>query len=310
MLFTNGEEAMNRVKNDLQEMFEVTDLGEPSEIVSIEINIDPKTRDIKLTQMKYIEELLRKYGLVDANGVAIPMDPNIKFESPDGTGDHSNSYASLISSLMFIAVATRPDIAYAVNRLAMYTANPDLHHWTATKHILRYLSGTHSQGITYLAENNAKRKLTRYSDVSLASLNNMTSVSGYVFLAAGGAITWRSKKQTAVLLSSTEAKYMCLADATREATWLRNLYNELGFPIEGPTTVYGNNQSALAIANNLQYHKCTKHFDIKSHFIREKVNNQSIITEYCPTAKMTAEILTKPLLKPKFNQHKAKLGVS
>ena len=99
-------------------------------------------------------------------------------------------------------------------------------------------------------------------------------------------------------------------DATREATWLRNLYNELGFPIEGPTTVYGDNQSALAIANNPQYHKRTKHFDIKSHFIREKVNDQSIVTEYCPTAKMMADILTKPLPKPKFNQHKAKLGVS
>lgn len=198
------------------------------------------------------------------------MDPNIKFESPDGTGDCSNSYTSLISSLMFIAVATRPDIAYAVNRLVMYTANPDLHHWTATKRILRYLSGTHNQGITYLAGNNTKRKLTGYSDTSLASLNDMSSVSGYVFLAAGGVITWRSKKQTAILWSSTEAEYMCLADAACEAAWLRNLYNELGFPIEGPTTVYGDNQSALAIANNPQYHKHTKHFDIKSHSSERK----------------------------------------
>jgi len=138
----------------------------------------------------------------------------------------------------------------------------------------------------------------------------MTSVSGYIFLTAGGAITWRSKKQMAVSLSSTEAEYVCLADAAREATWLRNLYNELGFPIEEPTTVFGDNQSALAIANNPQYHKCTKHFDIKFHFIREKVNDQSIVTEYCPTTEMTANILTKLLLKPKFNQHKAELGVS
>ncbi len=100
---------MNKAKSDLQEMFEVTDLGEPSKIVRIEITIDPKTGDIKLTQMKYIEELLRKYGLVDMNGVAVPMDLNIKFETLDGTGDRSNSYASLVGSLMFIAVATRPD---------------------------------------------------------------------------------------------------------------------------------------------------------------------------------------------------------
>ena len=105
MIFANGEKAMNKTKNDLQEMFEVTDLGEPSKIVRIEINIDPKTGNIKLTQKKYIERLLQKYSLVDANGVAVPMDPNIKFDLPNGEGDRSNSYASLVGSLMFIAVA-------------------------------------------------------------------------------------------------------------------------------------------------------------------------------------------------------------
>ena len=166
-----------------------------------------------------------------------------------------------------------------------------------------------SEGITYLAEGDAEVKITGYSDASLASLDNMTSVLGYV-LAAGGAITWRSKKQTAVSLLSTEAEYISLADAACEATWLRNLYNELGFEITEPTLIYGDNQSALAIASNPQYHKRTKHFNIKHHYIREKVNDQSIITEYCPTAEMTANVLTKPLPKPKFNQHKVKLGVS
>ena len=117
-------------------------MGEPSKIVSIEINVDPKTGNIKLTQKKYTERLLQKYGLVDVNGVTVLMDPNIKFDLPNGKGDHSNSYASLVGSLMFIAVVMQPDIAYAINRLAMYTTNPDLHHLTATKHVLRYLSGT------------------------------------------------------------------------------------------------------------------------------------------------------------------------
>ena len=97
MLFANGEEAMNRAKTDLQGMFEVTDLGEPSKIVGIEITIDPKTGDIKLTQTKYIEELLRKYGLVDANGVAVPMDPNIKFEYPRMTSTHGSRFAIGVS---------------------------------------------------------------------------------------------------------------------------------------------------------------------------------------------------------------------
>ena len=94
MIFTNCEKAMNKTKNDLQEMFKVTDLGEPSKIVRIKINIDLKTGNIKLTQKKYIERLLQKYGLVDMNGVAVPMDPNIKFDLPNGEGDCSNSHAS------------------------------------------------------------------------------------------------------------------------------------------------------------------------------------------------------------------------
>ena len=192
----------------------------------------------------------------------------------------------------------------------MYTANPDLHHWTTAKRVLQYLSGMQSEGITYLAEGDTEVKITGYSDASLASLDDMTSVSGYVFLVAGGAITWRSKKQTAISLLSTEAEYISLADAARKATWLRNLYNELGFEITEPTLIYGDNQSALAIASNPQYHKRTKHFNIKHHYIREKVNDQLIVTEYCPTAEMTANILTKPLPKPKFNQHKVELGVS
>jgi hypothetical protein len=149
----------------------------------------------------------------------------------------------------------------------MYTTNPDLHHWTTAKHVLQYLSGTRSKGITYLAEGDAEVKITGYSDASLASLDDMTSVLGYVFLTAGGAITWRLKNQTAVSLSSTEAEYVSLADAAREATWLQNLYNELGFEITEPTLIYGDNQSVLAIASNPQYHKCTKHFNIKHHYI-------------------------------------------
>ena len=313
ILFANDEEAMDRMLNDLKKMFEITDLGEPSKIVGIEITIDEKTGAVKLTQTKYIEALLRKYGLEDANGVAVPMDPNIKLFKPDGSTspqDRSNTYASLIGSLMFIAVATRPDIVFAIFRLAAYTAIPNLEHWSAAKRILRYLSGTRHEGITYHpTEDDSQPMVTGFADASFVSHKDMTSITGYIFMAADGAITWASKKQKSVTLSTTEAEYMCLADATREAAWLQNLYRELGREIS-PTKIYGDNQSALAIAKNPQYHKCTKHFDIKHHYIREKINDNSIVVEYCPTEDMTADIFTKPLPKAKFQKHKGELGVS
>ena len=101
-----------------------------------------------------------------------------------------------------------------------------------------------------------------------------------------------------------------MADAAREAIWLRNLYIELGLEIKEPTLIYGDNQGALAIANNPQYHKRTKHFDIKNHFIREKIRDKSIVTDYCPTDKMTADIFTKALPRDKFILHKSGLGIS
>ena len=117
------------------------------------------------------------------------------------------------------------------------------------------------------------------------------------------------EKQKSVTLSSTEAKYVCLADATCKAVWLQNLHREIVVDIT-LMKIYGDNQSALMIARNPQYHKCTKHFDIKHHYICEKINDQTIIVDYCPTENMTPDIFTKPLAKAKFQKHKYELGVS
>jgi len=129
--------------------WEVTDLGEPTKIVGIEIT---QTKDaITISQKAYLESILQREGLQDMHGSTIPMDPNIKLEpNPDGNpGNRSNSFARLLGELQFLANSTRPDIAFAVNKLAAYTANPSLQHFTALKRILRYLAGTKTFGITY-----------------------------------------------------------------------------------------------------------------------------------------------------------------
>ena len=136
ILFTNDDIVMDHMLSDLKTMFEITDLGKPSKIVRIEITIDEKTGTVKLTQTKYIEVLLQKYGLEEANCVAIPMDPNIKLYKPDGSSnpaDQSNTYTSLIGSLMFVAITTWPNIVFAVFHLAAYMAILDLEHWSAVK---------------------------------------------------------------------------------------------------------------------------------------------------------------------------------
>ena len=149
----------------------------------------------------------------------MPMDPNIKVESnPEyKEGNRSNYYAKLLGELQFLANATRPDIAYAINKLAAYTANPSPQHAGALKQILKYLKGTKKYGIQYsnlaYPQNDLQQDSNLfygYADAAYANTDDYKSTSGYVFVVGGGAITWRSKKQTTIALSSTEAEYTVL----------------------------------------------------------------------------------------------------
>ena len=315
LLFASSLALMERMKRDLQSLFEITDLGEPSKIVGIEIHRDYKHKTITISQRQYIKSILAKEGLLDCNSVGMPMNPNEKLipsEGETGEDGYAHSYASLIGSLMYLAVATRPDIAYAVYHLGSFMANPSMAHWSAAKRVLRYLSGTRDYGITYRADKPSPEEnhFLGYSDASYANNDDVTSVSGYVFLMSGGAITWDSRKQNNVSLSTTESEYVALAEATRELTWLRNLLQGLGFDQLKPTVLYGDNSGALAIAKDPQYHKRTKHFDTRHHYIHQKLQSQEVEIFYCPTSIMTADIFTKALPKPKHQLHVAELGMS
>ena len=216
LLFASDTTLMSKMKLELKSIFEITDLGDPAKIIGIEIKRDHMKRTIMISQKQYIDTILQREGLQNAHPVAIPMDPNVQLQPSEGeSADKNNGYVSLIGSLMYLAVATRLDIAYAVFQLGSYMANPAMSHWTAAKQVLRYLSGTRDYGITYQASETKleENHFLGYSDASYANNDNATSISGYIFIMGGGTITWGSKKQTSVSLSSTESKYVALADA-------------------------------------------------------------------------------------------------
>ena len=131
-----------------------------------------------------------------------------------------------------------------------------------------------------------------------------------VYLANQGAITWRSGKQPITAQSTTEAEYIAMWDAAKEASWLRNLYRDLGYTQPEPTQIMCDNTSAVAIAKNPLYHKRTKHIDSHYHWVREKVTARRFEVEFCPTNEQTADIFTKPLLRPKHVQHMREMGLS
>ena len=210
LLFASSNKLIEQTKSDLCTQWEITDLGEPTEIVGVEIT--QTDNSITISQKVYIESILECEGLSKINSVTTLLDPNIKLvPNPDGNeGNQSNSFARLLGELQYLANNMRPNIAFAVNQLASYTANPSLQHVMALKQILWYLAGTKDLSITYskASTNPTDNSFYGFANAAHTNQDDQKSTSGYVFLAAGGAITWKSKKQTTIALSSTEAEYV------------------------------------------------------------------------------------------------------
>ena len=180
------------------------------------------------------------------------------------------------------------------------------------KRILRYLQGTSNLGLLYSAQFDST--VSGYSDADWAGdVVDRKSTTGYVFFMSGGPVSWRSKKQSCVALSTAEAEYMALASTFQEAIWMRKLLKSLNINLENtshPTVVFEDNQSAICMSKNQQCHGQSKHIDIKYHFVREKVSEGCIELKYCATENMLADMFTKGLSGPKFKGLRNLIGMT
>jgi hypothetical protein len=215
-------------------------------------------------------------------------------------------YAEAVGMLMYLATCTRPDLAYSVGVLARYMARPRVEHWRRLKSVVQYLKGMTQLGLCYGPD---AAEPQGYSDADYAAdMDTRRSTTGYVFCFAGGAIAWNSKLQSTVAASSTEAEYMAEAATIKEALWLKKLmaaFNEA----QGTMQLYCDNQGAIALLKNPTSHSRAKHIDVHHHFARERVARGEVSFQYCPTADMLADMLTKALPRPKFQEHRVKLGL-
>ena len=247
--------------------------------------------------------------MTECKPVATPLDPSIQLKIADASPVDQTLFQQIIGSLMYLMIGTRPDIAAAVSIISQFASNPTTLHHQAAKRILRYLKGTINLKLNY-GDKDTKPMLIGYSDANWGNdINTRRSTTGYIFYLSGGAISWSSKRQATVALSSTEAEYMALSQTTREAIWLRTLLAELNYPQEGATTLFEDNQSAIALAKNPVHHARSKHIDIQHHYIREKIESKEIDINYMPTDAMIADALTKPLARPKFSKFVAEMGL-
>ncbi|KAH8418168.1 hypothetical protein KR222_004172 [Zaprionus bogoriensis] len=210
---------------------------------------------------------------------------------------------------MYLAICTRPDILHSICKLAQMNICPSKEHECGVKHILRYLASTKDLKIHY---KKCGQPIEGYTDADWGgNVIDRKSFTGYIFFLAGAAFSWESRKQTTVALSSTEAEYMALSAAGKEAVYLRRLINEIGcFPHDQPLRVYGDNLSSQQLAKNSMFHARSKHIDIRYHFIRELILNKEIVFEYIDTKNMIADICTKNLCKLKHLKFMKLIGLT
>ncbi|KYN22643.1 Copia protein [Trachymyrmex cornetzi] len=236
----------------------------------------------------------------DCKPTHTPLDSGIKFHDIENDKDINNPalpYRALLGSLMYLAQGTRPDIAYAVSALSQFSTRYNKTHWAYAKRILRYLKGSANYGLHYTRSH---KHLIGFTDADWGSCTlDRRSYTGAVFLLSNAAISWESRKQRTVALSSTEAEYIALSDAAKEAVYLSKFLSEIGLTSLSRVTIHNDNQGAGKLAMNPVFHSRSKHMDIRCHFIRQALSDHPLELIYTPTDDMIADVLTKALRKGK-----------
>jgi hypothetical protein len=265
---------------------------------------------IAISQQKYTEEILERFGKSDIRPISTPTLANEHLTKLNSPELDVKLYQSAIGALMYPMLGTRPDLAYTVAALGRHSASPGSEHQHALDRAFGYLRATSDKRLVFQRGTPGSLTLHGFVDADWASdVNDRKSMSGFVFMLGGAAVSWSSKKQTSVALSSTEAEYIAAAHATKEVIWLRRLLTDLGLDLDSPTTLHVNNQSAIAIARNPEFHDRTKHIEIRHHFLRQKVEGEEIRLEYTLTEEQTADVMTKGLVRKKHEHFLIAMGL-
>lgn len=291
---SEDERIITELERSLESNFEVSSLGDVRFYLGIEVNRD-QTGDFHINQRKYIEEVVNSVGLQDAKVSAIPLDVGYgKTEEEDDLLPNNQQYQKVVGQLLYIAVNSRPDIAAAISIMSRKVSCPTQQDWNELKRIVRYLKGTKDLKLT-LSSSSDRSGLTGYADADWAECrDDRKSNSGYVFKFCGGTISWACRKQTCVSLSTAEAEFVSLSEASQEAVWLQRLLEDLGEKAEA-VTIFEDNQSCLKMLDSEKFSNRTKHISTKFHYAKDLKTNGTIKYVYCPTESMAADLLTKPV---------------
>ena len=296
-----------KIKDILKSKFKMKDLGNITNFLGIQFN--QLQGNIEMSQCQYVESILLKFGMSNCNPRYTPCELNPSSVVHSDSFDKSTRrFREIVGSLIYLMTCTRPDLSWTVTKLSQHLAEPTAADWVMVKHVLRYLKGTSDYKLCF-TKTNGNLNLLGYTDSDWASsVDDRRSTSGYCFFLNnnGPPVSWKSKKQQTVALSSCEAEYMAIAAATQEATYLCTILKDFQISHE-PVIVYTDSQSALGLVKNPINHTRSKHIDIRYHFVREKAADGIIDFRYVSSDQNVADIMTKALSKHKYNHFKCLL---
>lgn len=296
---SNSEKIIRETISSLNRKFEVKDLGVIKSFLSIEISKD-SDGSYSLAQERYIEAIVAQAELTDAKLQKYPLDPGYHKLTDERMLSDNNLYRKLIGMLLYVSTNTRPDIAVSVAILSQRIESPRQVDMNEVKRVIRYLKSTIKLRLKLSPTPN--KRLMAYSDADWAE-DRVTrkSMGATICLLHGGAISWISRKQNLVSISSTESEYYALSETAREVKWLISLLTDFNIAFNDAVEIQCDSQSCIKMIENEKFSNRTKHIDVRCHHIKELISNRDIKLSYCPTSENVADMLTKPLAGTKIS---------
>ena len=279
--------------------------------LGVSVKQDLANKRTTLSQEQYVKDVLERLGMTGATPVSTPMEANTHLSSADCPPPHKvdkqfkREYQRIVGSLMYLLCFTRPDLAFSVNQCSRFMSNPGPSHMAAARRILQYLAGTAHHGITYDAQPKSRENLLwGFADADHAGdPDTRKSVTGYVTMLCGAAISWASNRQAVVALSSSEAEFYAASASGCDVSYFRNILAQLGLEQKQPTIVFEDNWACIHLSRNAVLHHKSKHIDVRVYHLRDLCKRGVMNLLKIGTESMVADTLTKPLPRPAFEAH-------
>ena len=309
------DREIEKRKGEMGLVWEIKDVGESEYFLGMRVQQDLTAGTIRLTQRPYWEHVINRVELahIPLHNTPLPvgfaLDTNMCPQTDserEQMGD--KPYRAVLGSVMWGQLATRPDLSFAVSLLSRFQSNPGLEHWKGLMHVIGYIRNTLDYSLTYTCD--ADVTPTAFVDSDYGGCRDTRrSTSGYVFIMAGAPVTWSSKRQATVALSTVEAEYVAMSRCAQQMVWMQSWLDEVGIAHTTPGVIEGDNRGAIALTKHTRDHGKVKHIDIRHHYIRELVERNTITLNQIPSTENPADLFTKPLSRDHHHRFLHQLAI-